>query len=62
MNTVRVLGLLIALSVAVNVGFVAGITARFTGVGVAQAILAGAGATGTALVIYFAAVSAYHVT
>ena len=62
MTTVAILGLLIALSGALNVGFAAGITARCTGIGVAQAILAGAGASGTTLIIYFAAVGAYHLT
>lgn len=60
MHTVQVLTLLLALSGALNVAFAAGLTARLTGVRPAQAILTGAGAAGTILAIFFAAVSAYR--
>jgi hypothetical protein len=60
MHTVQVLILLLALSSALNVAFTAGITARLAGVGLAQAILTGAGAAGTLMAIFFAAVSAYR--
>jgi hypothetical protein len=60
MHTVQVLTLLLALSGASNVAFAVGLTARLAGVRPAQAILTGAGAAGTIMAIFFAAVSAYH--
>ncbi len=60
MHTVQVLTLLLALSGALNVAFTAGIMARLSGAGPAQAILTAAGAAGTVMAIFFAAVSAYH--
>ncbi len=60
MHAVQVLTLLLALSGALNIAFTAGITARHAGVGPAQAILTAAGAAGTVMAIFFAAVSAYH--
>ena len=60
MHAVQVLTLLLALSGALNVAFTAGITARHAGAGPAQAILTAAGAAGTIMAIFFAAVSAYH--
>jgi hypothetical protein len=60
MNAERVLTLLLALSGALNVAFAAGIAARHGGAGTAQAILTAAGAGGTVMAIFFAAVSAYH--
>jgi len=60
MNAVRILTLLLALSGSLNVAFGAGITARYNGVGRAQAILTAAGAVGTAMLIFFAGVAAYH--
>jgi hypothetical protein len=60
MHTSQVLTLLLALSGALNVGFTAGIIARYAGVATAQAILTAAGAAGTVMAIFFAAVSAYH--
>lgn len=60
MHTVQVLTLLLALSGAFNVAFIAGITARLASIGPAQAILTGAGAAGTVMAIFFAAVSAYR--
>jgi hypothetical protein len=60
MHAIQVLTLLLALSGALNMAFTAGITARYAGAGPAQAILTGAGAAGTIMAIFFAAVSAYH--
>jgi hypothetical protein len=60
MHTVQVLTLLLALSSALNVAFTAGLTARLADAGPAQAILTGAGAAGTVMAIFFAAVSAYR--
>ena len=60
MHTVQVLTLLLALSGALNVAFAAGVAARLAGTGAAQAILTGAGAAGTVMAIFFAAVSAYR--
>lgn len=62
MRTVQVLTLLVALSGALNVAFAAGLTTRLAGGRAAQAILAGAGAAGTVMAIFFAAVSAYHLS
>ena len=60
MLTVQVLTLLLALSGALNVAFIAGLTARLAGSQLAQAILTAAGAASTVMAIFFAAVSAYH--
>lgn len=60
MHTVQVLTLLLALSSALNVAFSAGITASLAGASPAQAILTAAGAAGTVMAIFFAAVSAYR--
>ena len=60
MHTGQVLTLLLALSGALNVAFTTGLTARLAGVGPAQAVLTGAGAAGTVMAIFFAAVSAYR--
>jgi len=60
MHTVQVLTLLLALSGALNAAFTAGLTTRHAGAAPAQAILAGAGAGGTIMAIFFAAVSAYR--
>jgi hypothetical protein len=60
MHTVQILTLLLALSGALNVAFATGLTARLAHVRPAQAILAGAGAAGTVMAIFFATVSAYR--
>jgi uncharacterized metal-binding protein len=60
MHTVQVLTLLLALSGALNVAFIAGLAARLAGAGSAQAIITAAGAAGTVMAIFFAAVSAYR--
>jgi hypothetical protein len=60
MHAIQILTLLLALSGALNVALGAGIIARQAGVGPAQAILTAAGAAGTVMAIFFAAVSAYR--
>jgi hypothetical protein len=60
MRAVQVLGLLLAVSVAVNLGLAAGITARHAGASFPQAALTAAGATGTAMGLFFTALSAYR--
>jgi len=60
MCATQILTLLLALSCALNVAFAAGITARRAGTSTAQAIMAAAGAMGTVMAIFFAAVAAYH--
>jgi len=60
MTQIDVLVLLLAFSVAVNIGCAASFIAMRTGVGWAGAVLAGGGATGTVLVIFFTAVAAYQ--
>jgi hypothetical protein len=60
MHTIQVLTLLLALSGALNVAFSAGLAARLAGAGLAQAVLTGAGAGGTVMAIFFAAISAYR--
>jgi hypothetical protein len=60
MHTVQVLTLLLALSGALNIAFTTGVTARLAGAGPARSILTGAGAAGTVMAIFFAAVSAYR--
>jgi len=59
-HAVQVLTLLLALSGALNVAFAVGVTARHADVGPAQAILTAVGAAGTVMMIFFAAISAYH--
>lgn len=60
MHAMQVLTLLLALSGALNMGFAAGITARYTGASTPQAVLTAAGSAGTVIAIFFAALSAYH--
>ncbi|WP_031173571.1 hypothetical protein [Streptomyces durhamensis] len=59
MSPLQILSLLLALSTALNIAFTACLLAHRSGVGIAQAILAGAGAAATSLGIYLAAVAAY---
>ncbi|MGW7523590.1 hypothetical protein [Streptomyces sp. NPDC054783] len=54
------LSALLSLSIALNVGFVAGFIAVRTGVGMAQALLTGGGAAGGCLALAIAAVAAYR--
>jgi hypothetical protein len=60
MHAAQILTLLLALSGALNVAFAAGLTARLAGARPAQAALTAAGAAGTVLTIFFAAVLAYR--
>jgi hypothetical protein len=60
MHAAQILTLLLALSGALNVAFAVGLIARLAGVRSAKAILTEAGAAGTVLAIFFAAVSAYR--
>lgn len=60
MRTYQVLGLLLALSGASNLGFIAGIVARLAGASPAQAVLTGAGAAATVIAIFLAGVAAYR--
>ncbi|GGS98970.1 hypothetical protein GCM10010156_66380 [Planobispora rosea] len=59
MTSIDVLTLVLAVSVAVNIGCAAGFITLRTGSGWARAVLAAGGAVGAALVIFFAAVGAY---
>jgi hypothetical protein len=60
MHATQILTLLLALSGALNTALATGITTRHAGASTAQAILSAAGAAGTVMAIFFAAVSAYH--
>jgi hypothetical protein len=60
MHAVQVLTLLLALSGAMNAAFAAGLTARLAGARPARAVLTGAGAAGTVMALFFAAISAYR--
>jgi hypothetical protein len=59
MHAIQILTLLLALSTALNIGFSAGVIAGVAGANRAQAILVGAGASGSVLTIFFAALSVY---
>jgi hypothetical protein len=59
MNAVQILTLLLALSGALNTAFATGLAARLAGASPGQAILTAAGAAGTVMAIFLAAVSAY---
>jgi hypothetical protein len=59
MTPLEVLTLLLAFSIAVNIGCAAAFITLRTGAGWARAVLAGGGATGTVLIIFFTAVAAY---
>lgn len=60
MRPIQVLTLLLALSAALNTAFAIGIIANRAGASIPQAILAAAGAAGTVMTIFFAALSAYQ--
>ena len=60
MGATQILTLLLALSGAVNVAFIAGFTAHRAGASTANAALTAAGAAATVMATFFAAVSAYH--
>ncbi|MFA1550731.1 hypothetical protein [Actinomadura chokoriensis] len=59
MNTIQILSLMLALSIASNIAITAALIVRAAGVGTANAILTGAGAAATGLGLYFAAIAAY---
>ena len=59
-HATQILTLLLALSCALHTAFAAGIVARHAGASPAQALMTAAGAAGTIMAIFFAAVSAYH--
>jgi hypothetical protein len=58
-RAVKILSLALAFSMALNIGGAVGITAHCAGASSAQAILAAAGAVGTVMALFFAAVAAY---
>src|SRR5262245_16447 len=60
MHGTQVLTLVLALSCALNIAFIVGITARYAGASIPQAVLTAAGTVGTFMAIFFAAVSAYR--
>ena len=60
MNTAKALGLLLAVSGALNAAFTTGLLSRHGGASPAQAILTAAGTAGTVIALFLAAVSAYH--
>lgn len=59
MSLAEILGLLLAMSVALNVASGAYLIARAAGVGSAQAVLTGAGAAASFLGLFLAGVAAY---
>jgi hypothetical protein len=60
LNTVQILSLLLAMSLAINIGFIAGFTALRSGLKLAQAVLLAGGATGGAIALFLTGVSAYR--
>ncbi|MFJ5657502.1 hypothetical protein ACIQD5_29790 [Streptomyces microflavus] len=60
MNPVQILSLLLAISVALNIGCAAGLIATQSGVSRAGSVLAGGSAAASALALYLTGVSAYH--
>ncbi len=60
MSSVQVLSLLLALSLAVNIGCGAGLIAARADTGWARALLVAGGAAGSSLGIIFAGVAAYR--
>jgi hypothetical protein len=56
----QILTILLALSVSLNAGFVAGFLATRSGSALAQAALIGGSAMGGGLALFFAAVAAYR--
>ena len=59
MSAVQTLGLLLAISSALNIAVGAGFVARRSGAAPAQAVLTGGAAAATMLTVFFAAVAAY---
>jgi len=60
MSATQILTLLLALSGALNVAFLAGFTAHLAGASTASAALTAAGAAAAVMAVFFAAVSAYR--
>jgi hypothetical protein len=60
MTAARILALLLALSIAINIGFLAGLIAHQAGAPAPRALMTGAGAVATILGLYFAAIAAYQ--
>lgn len=60
MTPVQVLALLLALSVALNLGCASGIIAIYAGVSVAQAVLLGGGTVGGVMTLFLAGVGVYR--
>lgn len=60
MTALNLIGLLLALSGALNIALATGITARFSGLSIPKCILVASSAAGTTLLIIFAALAAYH--
>ncbi|MFC4013932.1 hypothetical protein ACFOY2_42375 [Nonomuraea purpurea] len=60
MNSNEILVLFVALLAALNVGLVTGIVVKYGGASATNAFLAGAGAAGTVMAIFFAGVAAYR--
>jgi hypothetical protein len=60
MNAIKVLVLLIAVSSALNIAFVAGILSRADGRSIMTSTFIGAGAAASALTIFFAALPSYQ--
>lgn len=60
MTVIKLLVLLLALSGAVNVAFVAGIIARLGGLSIPRCILVAGGAAGASLTIFFTALPSYQ--
>lgn len=60
MDATRILTILLALSVALNIAQAAAAIARTGGASVPQAIFIGGGAACTALTVFFAGLGVYH--
>ena len=60
MTATELLLLILALSGALNVAFVAGVAARLSGQNVARSVLIAGGAAGAALTIFFTALPSYQ--
>lgn len=60
MTAIKLLLLMLALSGAFNVAFVAGIAARLSGQNMPRSVLIAGGAAGAALTIFFTALPSYQ--
>ncbi|KIZ15708.1 hypothetical protein [Streptomyces natalensis] len=59
MTSTQIAVLLLGLSMALNIAFIAGLLAASTGFSTARAIMYGGGAAGATLIIFFTALAAY---